>query len=310
MQKRLPKGVWPVMLTPFTENNQLDIPGYRQLVDFYIQQQAAGLFATCGSSEVYLLTADEIVQLTEEAVTVAKGHVPVVAGAICHGEVNKQIDLAKRLAQTGIAAVVFNASQIITKQATDQDWFTAIDRLITELPDTPLGIYECPTPYHRLLTDTQIKHLADSKRFIFFKDTCKDSKRVAARLKQTVGSPIAYFDAHAPHIFDTLAHGIDGHCGVGSNLCIELFVWLCNNHRNDPQTSKQVHQYINSLDPILDIKYPASVKIAMQARNINIQQNCRIFKDKITQDSIDLIYKTIDDIQSRHQSITTPALSS
>ena len=33
---KLPGGLWPVMLTPFLENNEIDYPGLKKLTDFYI----------------------------------------------------------------------------------------------------------------------------------------------------------------------------------------------------------------------------------------------------------------------------------
>ena len=37
MENRFPGGSWPVMLTPFTEDNKIDYDGLKELVDWYIQ---------------------------------------------------------------------------------------------------------------------------------------------------------------------------------------------------------------------------------------------------------------------------------
>ena len=45
-------------------------------------------------------------------------------------------------------------------------------------PGVPLGIYECPAPYHRLLTPEMLAFCAGSGRFLFIKDTsCVDVDR-------------------------------------------------------------------------------------------------------------------------------------
>lgn len=54
-----PGGVWPVMLTPFTEDNEVDENGLRVLVDWYIDNGVKGLFAACQSSEIFNLTFEE-----------------------------------------------------------------------------------------------------------------------------------------------------------------------------------------------------------------------------------------------------------
>ncbi len=58
-EKRFPGGVWPVMLTPFTEENQVDYPALKELVEWYIENGVDGLFAVCQSSEMFKLTLEE-----------------------------------------------------------------------------------------------------------------------------------------------------------------------------------------------------------------------------------------------------------
>ena len=58
-EKRFPGGVWPVMLTPFTEENQVDYAALKELVEWYIKNGVDGLFAVCQSSEMFKLTLKE-----------------------------------------------------------------------------------------------------------------------------------------------------------------------------------------------------------------------------------------------------------
>ena len=48
----LPKGVWPVMLTPFTQDGAIDWDGVDAITNWYIDSGVAGLFAVCLSSEM------------------------------------------------------------------------------------------------------------------------------------------------------------------------------------------------------------------------------------------------------------------
>lgn len=41
------RGVYPVMLTPFTEDDQVDYESLGRLVDWYIEKGVDGLFADC-----------------------------------------------------------------------------------------------------------------------------------------------------------------------------------------------------------------------------------------------------------------------
>ena len=58
------RGVWPVMLTPFDENRQIDWESLKKLIDWYIAAGVHGLFANCQSSEMFFLSDDESLRLT------------------------------------------------------------------------------------------------------------------------------------------------------------------------------------------------------------------------------------------------------
>ena len=63
MNKKFPDGVYPVMLTPFTEENKVDYESLGRLVEWYIASGAAGLFADCQSSELFFLSLEERVEI-------------------------------------------------------------------------------------------------------------------------------------------------------------------------------------------------------------------------------------------------------
>ena len=52
-------GVWPVMLTPFTDHNEVDYPALERLTEWYIENGVSGLFAVCQSSEMFFLSLEE-----------------------------------------------------------------------------------------------------------------------------------------------------------------------------------------------------------------------------------------------------------
>ena len=68
VQKVFPGGVWPVMLTPFTQQGQVDYPALERLVDWYIDHGVKGLFAVCQSSEMFALSLDERVEIARRVV--------------------------------------------------------------------------------------------------------------------------------------------------------------------------------------------------------------------------------------------------
>lgn len=76
----VPEGLWPVMLTPFTDDEEVDYDGLRALTRWYLNNGAAGLFAVCLSDEMELLTEEERLKITA-CVKETAGEVPVASTA-------------------------------------------------------------------------------------------------------------------------------------------------------------------------------------------------------------------------------------
>ena len=52
-------GVWPVMITPWTDDNKPDFKAIEGLCNWYIEKGCTGIFAVCQSSEMAFLTEQE-----------------------------------------------------------------------------------------------------------------------------------------------------------------------------------------------------------------------------------------------------------
>ena len=63
MAKEIASGVWPVMITPFTEDNRIDYDGVLKIIEWYDKMGVDGIFAMCQSSEMFELTPQERLEL-------------------------------------------------------------------------------------------------------------------------------------------------------------------------------------------------------------------------------------------------------
>ncbi|MEL0062002.1 MAG: dihydrodipicolinate synthase family protein, partial [Candidatus Puniceispirillum sp.] len=103
------------------------------------------------------------------------GRVPVIASGHISGPVDDQKDELAAMAKTGCDALVLVSNRLDPDQQGFDVFRQGLDHVITALPaDLPLGMYECPAPYRRLLSDDEIAHLADNPRFIILKDVSCD----------------------------------------------------------------------------------------------------------------------------------------
>lgn len=201
-------GIIPVMLTPFTEEGAIDYQGLENLIEWYIANGSDSLFAVCQSSEMQFLSLDERVSLARFVQQKAAGRVPVIASG--HISENRDDQLGELLAaaETGVDGVVLVTNRLDPHDAGGTTFMDSLKWLLERLPaDLPLGLYECPAPFRRLLTDDELKFCADSGRFVILKDVSCDLETVKRRIALTTGSPLAILNANAAIAWDAMKAG-------------------------------------------------------------------------------------------------------
>lgn len=229
------KGVYPTMITPYKEG-KIDEDAVRELVRFYWEAGCGGIFAACQSSEIMYLSVDERVLLVRLVVKAARElaendqsrpPMMIVASGHVSDRLEDQEKELCRIASEGPDAVILISNRLDIENTSDEKWIADCEKLIARLPeDMPLGIYECPKPYKRLLTDAILKRCIACGRFYFIKDTCCDADLISHRLEICRGSHLEIFNANAQTLLRTLKDGAAGYCGVMANFHPELYVKL------------------------------------------------------------------------------------
>ena len=136
------EGIMPVMLTPFTEQNEIDWAGLERLVEWYIDHGADALFAVAQSSEMQFLSLTERDALGRAVVRQVAGRIPVVVSGHISDDVEAQVEELTVAAKTGADAVILVTNHLDLKKTGGADAFTAtLDTLLKKLPrDMPLGL--------------------------------------------------------------------------------------------------------------------------------------------------------------------------
>lgn len=232
-RNRIQSGVWPVMLTPYTTDNKIDYDGVQALIDWYIDRGVAGIFAVCQSSEMFYLTDGECRELAEFVIGYVGGRVGVVISGHTKSGLEEQMDQLQKMAALKPDALVLVSNRLAKEDESGGAFLEHLDRLMKELPpEMPLGMYECPYPYKRLLTDRELLFMAESGRFAFLKDVCCDLAMLRRRVGLVEGSGLKLFNANSATLYDSLQFGTKGFCGVMANFHPDLYVWLCKNYRS------------------------------------------------------------------------------
>ena len=261
MTKEFPNGVYPVMLTPFTENNEVDYEALGKLIDWYIEKGVNGLFADCQSSEMFFLSLEERVKIGEFVKKHADGRVPVVTSGHISDSLEDQAKELTAIAGTGADAVILLTNRLAKENESDEVWLENLKKLLEMIPkDVPLGFYECPYPYKRIISPELLKWCADTGRFYFIKDTSCDIENMKAKLEVIKGTNLKLFNANTSTLLETLELGASGYSGVMANFHTELYVKLCNIYKENPSKARKIADFLTVASLIERQVYPVNAK--------------------------------------------------
>lgn len=277
--KVLPNGVYPTMLTPFNENNEIDYRDVEKLIAFYSESGSDGIFAVCQSSEMFYLSIEERVKLTKFIVNNAPKHMTVIASGHVADTIEDQIEDAKRISAQGIHSYVFISNKLDPDNRGDEVFKENALKLLDAIPDVTFGIYECPYPYKRVVSPKLLKWCAATERFLFLKDTCCDSRIIENKLKAVEGSSLKIYNANSATLLETLKMGASGFSGVMGNFHPDLYKWICDNYKKEPQKAKVVSDFLGVASVIETRSYPTCGKYYLMLKNIFNSTCSRVQKD-------------------------------
>ena len=114
----------------------------------------------------------ESLQLTRFVLDYVNGRVPVVASGHTACGMSQQIDQLGKIAETGVDSVILISNRLAMPNESDATLLANLQKITAAVTDkVGLGIYECPHPYKRLLSDDVVRWCAQSGRYTFIKDT-------------------------------------------------------------------------------------------------------------------------------------------
>lgn len=270
--KTATKGFIPVMLTPFTDSGSIDFDALTRLTEFYLEAGAAGMFANCLSSEMFELSESERLQLIRHVIKVVNGAVPVVATGTFGGPMEQQADFIKQVHDTGTEAVIL-ITGLLADEADSEAVFTEnVFQLLDHTESIPVGFYECPVPYKRLISPENLKLFVDTGRVIYHKDTCLDIHQIEEKLRLASRPGFGLYDAYMAHAVASLKAGSAGLSCIQGNYFPELIVWLCQHYDDAEQPGKvaRVQQFLIDKMDVMHQVYPITSKYFLQQRGLDL----------------------------------------
>jgi 4-hydroxy-tetrahydrodipicolinate synthase len=96
-------GSLVALVTPFDGNNRVDYTSLKRLIDFHVDQGSNGLVIAGTTGESATLASSEHIELIGQAVEIADGRLPIIAGTGSNSTA-QTVELSRAVEDTGIDA--------------------------------------------------------------------------------------------------------------------------------------------------------------------------------------------------------------
>ena len=295
VDNNFPGGVWPVMLTPFTKENNVDYNALGELIEWYIRNGVSGLFAVCQSSEMFFLSLEERVEIARFVKEKAAGRVPVIASGHISDSLEDQVTELNAVAKTGVDAVILITNRMAKQDESDEIWYSNLEKLLDQIPaDVKLGFYECPYPYKRVLTKELTEKSAQSGRFYFLKDTSCDIRNIEMKLSVCRDTNLKVYNANTATLLESLKLGAAGYSGVMANSQCRLYDRLTRDFAAEDMSD--LSDFLTACALIEYQCYPVNAKYYLgKYENISMETTCRTKSDTLLTETfkkeVDVLYR-------------------
>ena len=281
--------MYPTIITPFLSDGTIDYQSLERLIKLFADCGCDGVFAVCQSSEMFFLTDDEKLLLAKESIRLCRKYkMKCVVSGHTQDALSDQIAYLKKLEELKPDAIITVSNRFAAQNEDDGKAVETLDKILAALkPDTRLGVYECPYPYKRPLTEKLLNRMIADGRFLFVKDTCCRIDEIRSRLSILNGSGIGLYNANSATLTESVEAGCAGFSGVMLNILPEFFELLKNAYKNnDMQRIALIGSFLSCASTIECQNYPANAKYLLMKKGIIKTALTRNGKPPLTESQI------------------------
>ena len=222
------QGSWVAMPTPFTEDNQVDIEGFKLLIARQIKYGTNQLFILGSAGEVTLLSIEEKKLIVKSVIAYMKDRaarglkvVPVFFSAASF-TTEASVEFAQFCEAEGADGVVFTVPPyvLITQHAAK----THLDTCMSSV-SIPCGIYNNPSRLGVQVLPETIKYLSEKHpNFVVDKEAMPSVEQLV-QVQRLCEGKVKIMCCDYPHysiVIPTLAIGGTGTANIGGNIIPEV----------------------------------------------------------------------------------------
>lgn len=208
-----PKGIYTAIVTPFTESDEFDEAAFRRLIEFQIDEGAAGLLVIGGSGEFVSLTPAERERVIDVAMEQNAGRMPIIVGALAPGTREVQETVRYAAKARADAVLVLPPYYIKASPAGVLEHFARV----ADTASIPIVAYNNTGRTGLTLDIPLLEKLAEIPSIVALKECERDLAVVSAKIR-AVGDRIAILSGDDDLGFPTFLLGSPGGIFMTANL--------------------------------------------------------------------------------------------
>lgn len=236
-------GCGTALITPFTENLEVDYDAFRALVKRQIEAEIHFLVPLGTTGETPCLEDEEKMELLKITNEEARGKIPVVAGAGLNST-KKTVENIKMLEKAGVDAFL-----VVTPyyNKPTQDGLYNHFREVAESTDKPIIMYNVPGRTGVNMTAQTCLKLAEIKNIIGTKEASGNYAQIS-EIINNAPEDFIILSGNDDEVLSLMATGAHGVISVASNVAPEKMVSLVENLQARSVTNAaSIHHRLSSL---------------------------------------------------------------
>ncbi|WP_445456417.1 dihydrodipicolinate synthase family protein [Flavobacterium sp. HNIBRBA15423] len=254
------KGIIAYPITPFDNNEKVDIKLFKKLLERLVISGSHGI-APLGSTGVLpYLNDDEKEAITEATIQQVNGRLPVLVG-VSNLTTERTIHHAKFAEKAGANAVMIIPMSYW--KLTDDEILQHYDKVASSI-SIPIMAYNNPATSGVDMSPNLLKRLLEIPNVTMIKESCGDVQRMHF-LRKELGKDVAFFNGSNPLALAAFAAGATGWCTAAPNLIPELNISLYNAIQNNNLTAAQelFYKQLELLQFIVGKGLPRAIKAGL-----------------------------------------------
>ncbi|MBX8494816.1 4-hydroxy-tetrahydrodipicolinate synthase [Pseudomonas cichorii] len=261
------RGIIPALVTPFTDDQQLDEQALRGLIENLLQAGVHGLFVLGTNGEFFTLSESEKLKIARITVEAAAGRVPVVVGTGAFAT-HEVIELNKKMIDVGADAL-----SIITPyfNAISQSELIKHYAAIADASELPLMMYNIPAKTGMSIGIGAVATLSQHPKIKGIKDSAGNFDALVQMMKYR-SDDFAVFAGTDSLIYWNLLAGGDGAIAATANAVPDVVMSIWNNFQSGNHEAARAAQ--EALRPLRDAfalgTMPVVLKTATQLLNVPV----------------------------------------